>query len=203
VTLVRERDGKTWTFTSADTNKSGEYFNFETSGFGVANCFIFRPDPASVGSYQRGDIFAVTLSGGIANKADGSPATVSYRTKFVSQADSDAASLPPTSGIVAVATSTRMTVPSSARVNRTLAFSGKRTPSSATGRVTISMTRLVHGVWRSAGAVRVSVARGKFVYRFKPRYRGRWRLVATYSGGTVGLTSYRASRSTVESLRVK
>ena len=52
VTLTRRRDNKTWTFDSADTNKSGEYFNFETNGYGVANCFIFRPDPASVGSYS-------------------------------------------------------------------------------------------------------------------------------------------------------
>ena len=85
ITLRRERDGRVWTFTSADTNKSGQYFNFETSGYGVANCFIFRPDPASVGGYQIGDVFDVTLSGGVTNKADGSPATVSYRTQFMSQ----------------------------------------------------------------------------------------------------------------------
>ena len=86
ITLRRERDGKVWTFTSADTNKSGEYFNFETSGYGVSNCFIFRPDPASVGGYQAGDAFDVTLTGGVTNKADGTPATISYRTQFMSQA---------------------------------------------------------------------------------------------------------------------
>jgi uncharacterized protein YkwD len=87
VTLRRARDGKVWTFTSADTNKSGEYFNFETGGYGVANCFIFRPDPASVGSYAVGDVFDVTISGGITRKADGSPATVSYSTQFISHND--------------------------------------------------------------------------------------------------------------------
>jgi uncharacterized protein YkwD len=85
VTLRRESDGRTWTFTSADTNKNGEYFNFETSGYGVANCFVFRPDPAALGTYAAGDVFEVTLSGGIFSKADGSPATVSYTTAFISQ----------------------------------------------------------------------------------------------------------------------
>ncbi len=85
VTLRRARDGRVWTFTSADTDKGGEYFNFETSGYGVSNCFIFRPDPASVGSYQVGDVFEVTLAGGITHKSDGTPATVSYQTQFISQ----------------------------------------------------------------------------------------------------------------------
>ena len=85
VTLRRERDGRVWTFTAADTDKGGEYFNFETSGYGVNNCFIFRPDPVSVGSYQVGDVFEVTLTGGITRKADGSPAEVSYETQFISQ----------------------------------------------------------------------------------------------------------------------
>jgi hypothetical protein len=53
VTLRRLSDGVTWTFTPTDENKAGEYFNFETSGFGVANCFIFRPSPSSV-SYGAG-----------------------------------------------------------------------------------------------------------------------------------------------------
>lgn len=64
ITLRRVADGKTWTFTAADTSKSGEYFTFERSGYGVANCFIFRPDPSSV-SYKAGDQFDVTLSGGV------------------------------------------------------------------------------------------------------------------------------------------
>jgi putative cell wall-binding protein len=85
VTLKRTRDGKTWTFTSADTNTGGEYFNFETNGYGVSNCFIFRPDPSSVGGYQVGDVFEVTLSGGITRRSDGSAATISYTTRFMSQ----------------------------------------------------------------------------------------------------------------------
>ncbi len=44
ITLQRRGDGRTWTFTSADTDLSGEYFTLDTTAFGVANCFIFRPD---------------------------------------------------------------------------------------------------------------------------------------------------------------
>lgn len=93
VTLRRRRDGKVWTFTSADTNKSGEYFNFETSGYGVSNCFIFRPAPASVGSYEYGDVFDVTISGGIKNKADGRSVSVSYSTEFIPQAPETSSSV--------------------------------------------------------------------------------------------------------------
>ena len=85
VTLRRVADGRTWTLTSADADKSGKYFNFETSGYGIANCFIFRPDAATLGSYSAGDAFDVTISGGITLKATGQPATISYRTTFMSQ----------------------------------------------------------------------------------------------------------------------
>jgi uncharacterized protein YkwD len=85
VTLRRVSDGRTWTFTSADTDTSGKYFNFETSGYGVADCFVFRPDAASLGSYHAGDAFDVTISGGITSRSTGQPATISYRTTFMSQ----------------------------------------------------------------------------------------------------------------------
>jgi len=90
VTLRRVRDGKTWTFTSADTNTSGEYLNVERSGYGVPNCIIFRPAPTSVGAYRNGDTFDVTLSGGIFLKGTSTRATISYRTEFVSQNRPDA-----------------------------------------------------------------------------------------------------------------
>jgi hypothetical protein len=48
-------------------------------GFGVDNCFIFRPDPDSVHGYRAGDAFQVTLSGGL-YLADGvTPTESSYR----------------------------------------------------------------------------------------------------------------------------
>ena len=81
VTLRRVRDGATWTLDAADTNTSGEYFNADFGGYGVANAFIFRPDPASI-TYVPGDQFDVTLSGGIYAEGTRTPVTVTYRTSF-------------------------------------------------------------------------------------------------------------------------
>ena len=41
VTLTRDSGGRTWSFSSRG---SDGYFNVDTSGYGVANCIIFRPD---------------------------------------------------------------------------------------------------------------------------------------------------------------
>ena len=84
VTMRRVRDGRTWTLSAADTDKSGDYFRFDTGGYGVANCFIFRPDPASVGAYRVGDSYQITLSGGIFRSDGVTPAKVSYTTTFMS-----------------------------------------------------------------------------------------------------------------------
>ena len=206
VTLVRERDGKTWTFTSADTDKSGQYFNFETSGYGVANCFIFRPAPSSVDSYQNGDVFDVTLSGGITKKSDGSAATIAYRTQFISQEDTSAPSLPPTPTPTpgqTFSTTTRLAGASSSKVRRTLKLTGSIAPAGAAGRVTIVRSRRVSGKWKRIGSAKVSAVGGKFAYRFTPGARGCWSFVATYSGGTVGSASYRGSKSAAKGVRVK
>lgn len=50
VTLTRDSDGKSWTFSSG----SGDgFFNVDTGGYGVSNCIIFRPNGVSAydGSY--------------------------------------------------------------------------------------------------------------------------------------------------------
>jgi hypothetical protein len=198
VTLTRQRDGKTWTFTSADTDKSGEYFNFETSGYGVANCFIFRPSPSSVGSYVNGDVFDVTLSGGITNKATGQPTSISYTTRFMSQVEGVATPVLP----VAVGTHTAINGPKSAKVRHTLKLSGSVSPSAATGRVTIYKQRKVSGKWRSAGSAKASVSSGKYRYSFRPTRRGSWRFCAVY-GGASGATVYASSRSGYRYVRVR
>lgn len=87
VTLRRVADGKTWTFTASDTNTSGEFFSFNTGGYGVPNAFVFRPDPRSI-AYNAGDEFDVTLWGGIYAEGTRTPASVSYRTRFIALAGS-------------------------------------------------------------------------------------------------------------------
>ena len=83
VNLTRLSDGKSWSFDRSNTDASGRFFNANFDRYGVDNCFIFRPEPGSV-SYQAGDEFDVALSGAITDKNTGAPATVSYRTQFMS-----------------------------------------------------------------------------------------------------------------------
>ncbi|MDO8848020.1 MAG: hypothetical protein Q7W51_06515 [Coriobacteriia bacterium] len=81
VTMRRVRDGATWTLDAADTDTTAEYFNADFGGYGVANVFIFRPDPATI-AYAPGDQFDITLSGGIYAEGTKTPVSVSYRTSF-------------------------------------------------------------------------------------------------------------------------
>lgn len=78
VTIVSEAEGKTWTLTRADSiaSDSGSYFNVETSGYGVSNCIIFRPehDDPYVGKYT------VTISG--LKTASGADGSFSYTVNF-------------------------------------------------------------------------------------------------------------------------
>lgn len=202
VTLVRQRDGMSWTFTDADTDKSGEYFNFEEGGYGVANCFIFRPNPASVGSYLNGDVFTVTLSGGITSASTGQPVTISYTTRFMSHA---AGSLVPVLPVTSATVGTRTYLggPKSVKVRRTLKLTGSVLSAAATGRVIVYKQRRVSGKWRGAGSAKVGLASGKYSYRFKPTKRGSWRFYAIYQGATVGTTTYAKSRSSYKGVRVR
>lgn len=96
VTLRRVADGKTWTMDAADTNTSGEYFNANFDGYGVSNAFIFRPNPADLpAGYAAGEQYDVTLSGGIYAEGTKTPVTVTYRTAFMTLADSTTPPAPP------------------------------------------------------------------------------------------------------------
>jgi len=87
VSLRRVADGRVWTFNAGDTNTSGEFFNFDTGGYGVSNVFVFRPSPSSI-VYKAGDEFDVTLSGGIYLEGTRTPASISYHVRFMSLAAS-------------------------------------------------------------------------------------------------------------------
>jgi len=92
---------------------------------------------------------------------------------------------------------------SSVKVKKALKLTGTVLPSMAPGMVTIVKTRLVGKKWRGAGSVRVSVARGRFTYSFKPTARGRWRVVATYLGSAAGSITYMPSKSAAKGVTVK
>ena len=71
VTLTRRSDGRLWTFkgTGYTPSNSGEYFNVDTTSYGVNNCIIFRP--AGIDVYEGEYTVAVSgvkfLAGGSAD----------------------------------------------------------------------------------------------------------------------------------------
>jgi uncharacterized protein YkwD len=213
VTMVRQRDGRAWTFNSADTNKSGEYFNFDTSGYGVFDCLIFRPDPASVGGYQNGDVFTITISG-ITNKSTGQPTTLSYRTTFftpggaaVTPAPAPAPAPAPsgsTSGQVSLRSSLWLGASAkTVRAGRTLRFTGSIAPRYAPGSVTLVLQRYYSGRWHTYARKQLGLSAGNYSYSFKPKRRGSWRFYATYAGGYANLVSFSAAKSNTRYVRVK
>lgn len=78
VTLIRQSDGKTWSFSGSDFSPAdGAYFNVDNGGYGsVANCIIFRPD--GVGSYDG--VYTVRIDG--LKAVGGQPADFMYQVDF-------------------------------------------------------------------------------------------------------------------------
>ena len=107
--------------------------------------------------------------------------------------------------VVRASRATRLALagPASVKFKKALKLTGTLSPSTTAGKVTITMTRLVGKKYKSAGTANVTVARGAFSYSFKPKYKGSWHFVATYSGGAVGFTTYQASKSLTKTVKVK
>ncbi len=83
LTRVSSLNGKSWTFTKADSiaspNSSTKYLSVNNEGYGVDNCIIFHPGSALdvaqyVGIYQV-DITGIT-------KKDGTATAISFQTNF-------------------------------------------------------------------------------------------------------------------------
>ncbi|WP_165452656.1 stalk domain-containing protein [Paenibacillus thalictri] len=93
VVLTRKADGKVWTFGQKDKGivtdpklfPERNYFNVETSGFGIANCIIFRP--AHVGSIVHNDEYDVQITG--IETASGAPTAITYTVRFFDIPDKD------------------------------------------------------------------------------------------------------------------
>jgi uncharacterized repeat protein (TIGR02543 family) len=76
ITVRLSNGTDTWSFSKANTDTDGRYFNVETNGYGVPNCIIFRPD--GVSSYTG--LWKVSVNG-IKTKG-GDPATLDYQVRF-------------------------------------------------------------------------------------------------------------------------
>ena len=83
VTLVRESDGKTWTFRGSGygATDNGAYFHVDTANYGIPNCIIFRPE--GITSYEGK--YTVTIDG--LKSASGSPVDFSYQVDFFNPDD--------------------------------------------------------------------------------------------------------------------
>ena len=102
VTLTRLSDGKVWTFSNAESYaaaNSGKYFNVSTTGSGVSNCIIFRPD--GITKYEG--TYVVEISG-LTDTAR-QPATLRYGVVFFDSNDpKDSVSTPAAPAIPATGT---------------------------------------------------------------------------------------------------
>ena len=79
VSLTRESDGKTWSFSgrnSYQASSSGLYFNIDNAGYGVDNCIIFRPD--GISKYEG--VYTVSIQG--LKDRNGAAAGLTYQVDF-------------------------------------------------------------------------------------------------------------------------
>ncbi len=79
VTLVRESDGFTWTFSGDQSyvpSSRGPYFNVDLEGYGVSNCIIFRP----YAIYAYEGRYTVTIEG--LTDRNRQPVEISYQVDF-------------------------------------------------------------------------------------------------------------------------
>ncbi len=80
ITVTRESDGKVWTFDS-NTNRTpgnSQYMLIETSGYGISNCIIFRPDVDDLDTHLG--VYTFSVSG--IYKNNGTAVTLNYKTDF-------------------------------------------------------------------------------------------------------------------------
>ena len=84
VVITRTSDGASWTLNSADTAiSSGEYFNVNTDGYGVANCIVFNPGAdtlSAMGTKKYRGEYKVRVTG--IKTTSGQSATLSYAVNF-------------------------------------------------------------------------------------------------------------------------
>ena len=102
-----------------------------------------------------------------------------------------------------VRTATALSGPSRAKVNHVLTVSGTVSPGQTVGRVMVTKMHLVGKTWKRAGSSGVDVTGGTFSYSFTPKLTGKWHLVASYQGQTVGGSTYVSSKSSVKTVTVK
>ena len=206
------------------TTDGGAHWVAQTSGTSPSLVTGLRPELKSVsftdsshgwavgGDYDSGDVSPIlaTTDGGAHWVAQTSGTTEGLASVFFTDSSHGWAvgggiilAFDPTAVPVTLSTTTKLVAPSSVKLKKPLKLTGTVSPAAAIGTVTITKTRLVGRTWRPAGSAKVTVRGGKYSYSFKPTLKGKWRFVAKYSGGVVGATTYKASKSATKSVTVK
>lgn len=79
VTLTRERDQRVWELDASDRDVNGDYYNVETSYYGLNFAIIFRP--GDIGEFEPDDRFRVEIDN-LYLTATGKRTSISYETTF-------------------------------------------------------------------------------------------------------------------------
>ena len=83
VTITRQSDGKTWSFSEVNPNPTTAvqaYMTIENSGYGIPNCIIFNPGRANVDTWAG--VHTVSITG--LRTRDGQDAALNYQVDFFS-----------------------------------------------------------------------------------------------------------------------
>lgn len=190
---------------------------WDNSGYDIAGCSASYSDGFGASGVCVGEIDAnpdfVAASQGNFRLSAGSPCIDAASPTVAPATDKDGIPRPWGPGydigayeyyVSVLHTSTSLFAPSSVRHRSTLALSGTVLPSyTPFGKVTIAMTLKVGKKWKKYATAKVSVVEGRFSYSFRPKYKGSWRFVASYSGGVLGPTTYLPSKSGVKGVTVK
>ena len=84
VTLTRDSDSSSWTFSNSESyalTDYGKFFTVETKNYGVANCIIFRPD--GISAYDG--VYTVVIEG--LKDSFGNAVSLSYKVDFFDSDD--------------------------------------------------------------------------------------------------------------------
>jgi hypothetical protein len=100
---------------------------------------------------------------------------------------------------------TKLTVSgsSSVKVRKSCKLTASISPSSATGTVKLTLTRLVGRKWKSAGSANLTPSGGRLSYTFKPKYKGSWRAAFSYGGKSTDSVVYLAASPVTKAFKVR
>ena len=97
----------------------------------------------------------------------------------------------------------KLTGASSVALGRSYSVRGTITPAAAPGRIFLTVYRYKGGRWINYGRARVDISGGTFVYNYKPKFHGKWRIYVSYSQVTVGSVIYLKAKTVTKNFTVK